>query len=316
VRGIVLLLVLHGTWVQAADCAGTHPRPAYDAKLFDAMAQIDGGLQETVLREMDGAGVQRMALFARRHPKRDGEADVLALVNRYPDRFVIGVPKRFDLRGDLPDDYVDATLQDLAQRRYRFIGEILFVHADKEHGEQTLTGERYVAGNGPNVHRLMAVLRAQRVPLMTHWEVYDWERDWPLFDALYARYRDVVFIWPHGGFGSAEQVRQVLAAHPNVVVTLSKREKAQRSLSSEDKAGKLGPAVIDSCGQWRSDWRSLVRDYPDRFMFATDAHKPSRWSRYRDIVRQWRGILGQLPAEEARKLAWDNSSRIYGAEGP
>ena len=132
-----LILALAGDRVDAADC--THPSAArpYAGPLFDAMAQVDAGPSGLVLRSMDDAGVARMALFARLNPKRNGEPDVLALGERHPDRFVLGTPKRFDLHGDLPDDFIDATLLDLKKRPYRFIGEILFVHADKRHGEQT-----------------------------------------------------------------------------------------------------------------------------------------------------------------------------------
>jgi hypothetical protein len=40
---------------------------------------------------------------------------------------------------------------------------------------------------------------------MAHWEVYDWDRDWPNFQRLYAQYPGQIFIWPHAGFGSAKQ---------------------------------------------------------------------------------------------------------------
>jgi predicted TIM-barrel fold metal-dependent hydrolase len=255
-----------------------------------------------------------MALFARQHRKRNGEASVLSLKQRFPQRFVIGTPKPFSERGDLSDGFVAQTAAYLKDQRYQFVGELLFAHADKSHGEQTLEGERYVAPDGKNVDRLLAEVERRRVPVMLHWEVYDWNRDWPAFHALYTRFPAVTFIWPHAGFASHEQVATVVSSHDNVMVTLSKKEKEKSpgSLSSEEKREMLGEAVVDDCDVLRREWRALFTRYPERFMFATDAHKPHRWARYAEVVEQWRLILGQLPDPLAQALAWRNAERVYG----
>ena len=39
-----------------------------------------------------------------------------------------------------------------------------------------------MAPDGRNVHRLLAPLEGRNIPVMIHWEVYDWARDWPAFD--------------------------------------------------------------------------------------------------------------------------------------
>ena len=92
-----------------------------------------------------------------------------------------------------------------------------------------------MAPDGENAGRLLAEVARRRVPVMLHWEVYDWKRDWPLFDALYTRFPKVIFIWPHAGFASHDQVATVMSSHDNVVVTLSKKERPKRALSSEEK---------------------------------------------------------------------------------
>src|SRR6185503_11714333 len=122
----------------------------------------------------------------------------------------------------------------------------------------------------------------------------------------------VIFIWPHAGRASHEQVATVVSSHANVMVTLSKKEHRARSLSSEEKAEMLGEGVIDDCGVLRREWRDLFVRYPERFMFATDAHKSFRWAKYEAIVERWRLILGQLPEPLAQSLAWRNAERVYG----
>jgi predicted TIM-barrel fold metal-dependent hydrolase len=283
----------------------------YPGPMFDAMAQVESRTADKVLRGMDRSGVRTMALFARLHPKRSGESSVLELKRRHPERFVLGTPKPFDQRGDLSDGFVNRTAAALDERAYRFVGEILFAHADKAHGEQTMEGERYVAPEGKNVRRLLSGLARRGVPVMLHWEVYSWNRDWPAFHALYGAFPEITFIWPHAGFGTAEQVETVLASHPNVMVTLSKKERTSLELSDKKLEAELGPALVDACETVLPEWRALLEKYPDRFMFATDAHKDQRWMNYEAIVERWRVILGQLPEALARRIAWDNAARIY-----
>jgi hypothetical protein len=100
----------------------------------------------------------------------------------------------------------------------------------------------------PYMGPLMQELQALRAPVMTHWEACNWERDWPGFHQLCEKFPDITFIWPHAGFGSAAQTEIVLSQHTNVMITLSKLENDQRSLSSEEKADQVGGAIVDECG--------------------------------------------------------------------
>ena len=284
--------------------------------MFDAMAQVESHMAGKVLPAMDRSGVTAMALFARQHRKRSGESDVLTLKRRHPERFVLGTPKRFDQHKDLDKGFVRDTVAELDAGPYRFVGEILFAHADKVHGDQTMTGERYVAPEGKNVHRLMSALEKRTAPVMTHWEVYNWSRDWPSFDALYAAFPGVTFIWPHAGFGTAEQVQTVLASRPNVVVTLSKKERDPDSLKDKNLQADLAPAMVDECGAILAEWRELLEKHPERFLFATDAHKDNRWMNYEKVVERWRSILGQLPDPLAERIARRNAERVYAARSP
>lgn len=308
----LFLVFIGGAWADEPPCTTADSKTQYVGPMFDAMAQIEAGMSATVIAALDESGISRMALFARLHRKRSGESDVLSLKQRFPQRFVMGTPKPFDQRGDLTDRFVKQTLTHLQDKRYQFIGEIMFAHADKIHGEQTATGERYVAPDGKNVIKLLTVLEKHKIPVMTHWEVYDWNRDWPGVHALYSRFPGVTFIWPHAGYASSEQVRTVLFSHANVMITLSKKEKDQGALSSEEKSEMLGDAIVDNCGKLLPEWRDLLEKYPDRFMFATDAHKDFRWAKYAQVVKQWRRILGQLPGPIAQALARGNAERVYG----
>lgn len=307
------LLALAGLVPSLALAASACPAaaPAYQGVLFDAMAQIESTQSpQFVLDLMRAGGVEKMALFARVHPKRSGEHNVLQAGKLAPDRILMGTPKTFDERDDLRAGFVKRTLEDIPGRGYRFVGEIMFTHGDKSHGERTPGGERYVDPLAPGVNRLVEALKG-RVPFMTHWEVYDWDRDWPRVSQLYARFPAQTFIWPHVGFAHVAQVDEVLSRHSNVVATLSKKEQDQRAMSDNEKAAQLGPAIIDDCGTLLPEWKDLILRHQDRLLFATDAHKEARWNKYRGIVKAWRGILGQLPPAVAEKIALRNALRVY-----
>lgn len=313
-----LCLTLLISFARADDSSCKEPvKPSrYSGPLFDAMAQIESDKHDAVVSALKDTGIYRMALFARQHRKRNGEATVLALKREFPEQIVMGTAKPFSEREDLSDEFLKRIETCLKDPRYQFIGEIMFAHADKSHGEQTLEGERYVAAGGKNVYRLLAAVEKKGVPVMVHWEVYNWERDAPQFRALLSAFPKVTFIWPHAGFASSEQVDQVLSSYPNMVVTLSKKESDQRALSSAEKEEVLGGGIVDECGNLLPDWRALIEKCPDRFMFATDAHKDFRWKKYNKIVERWRMILGQLPDRTAQMLAWRNAERVYGPPRP
>ena len=68
---------------------------------------------------------------------------------------------------------------------------------------------------------------------MTHWEFYNWDRDFPKFSKIFNEFPEVTFIIPHMGFGSINQIDTILSSHPNVYMTISKSLKKNTSVSKE-----------------------------------------------------------------------------------
>ena len=303
------------TLAMAQDCMPPSISP-YSGPLFDAMAQtgqyLDG---EAAITTAKSVGVTRMALFARVHKREDGRSLVNDMVAKHPEFITLGAPKFFDMRGDLDSLYVHDVLNGVAAKRYAFVGEILYTHGDKTGGETTTTGERYIDPTRPETERLVQGLRGMHIPIMTHWEVYNWSRELQRFNSLYAAHPDQLFVWPHLGFSTPQQAETVLGPHPNVWATLSKKEKSQENLADEDKAEQIGGAVTDECGNLLPEWREVMLRFSGRLMFATDAHQKNRWSNYAHIVLRWRMILAQLPPNVASAIAYDNAVRLYSHAG-
>ncbi|MEF3063476.1 amidohydrolase family protein [Pandoraea apista] len=309
---LTLLLWTSAVCAQTPACVGS-AAPPYQGPLFDAMAQTDQWLDiDSAVATAKRNGVTGIALFARVHKKQDGRSLVNHAAEKNPGFILVGAPKLFDMRGDLDNSYVSDVLKGVDAHRYTFVGEILYTHGDKSGGEVTASGERYIDPTRAGTSKLISGLQGKSVPVMTHWEVYDWERDRPLFDKLYSTYPDQVFVWPHLGFADAQQATAMLSAHPNVWATLSKKEKAGENLADSDKEDDIGPPVIDACGVLQPDWKAVMIRFQDRLLFATDAHKAGRWSRYADIITRWRAILRQLPPDVAEEIAYRNAAKLYG----
>ena len=293
-------------------------RPAldlYQGPLFDAMAQLDEDAEwEEAMQRVSAAGVGRIALFARsRHRLGENEPEMLKLREAFPALIVLGSPKYFLLRDDLDEAYISATVAGVRRHRYAFVGEIMYAHADKLMGEQTTTGERYVDADGPGTRDLLARLQGLPAPVMTHWEAYDWDRDWPKFDRLYAAHRERPFIIPHLGRASDEQVELILSRHPNVYMTLSKRLEDTPGLQADaGHQAKLGTGLLDGQGRLRPEWRRVLVAHTNRLLFATDAHREGPWQDYPRTVKGFRRLLGQLPPEAVADIAWRNAERVYG----
>jgi len=288
----------------------------YDGYLFDAMAQIDERMDmNEAMRKVQKAGVDKIALFARsREYLRENEDELIQLRDNYPSLVVLGVPKYFLMRDDLDNDYIEATINGILKKEYLFVGEILYTHGDKSHGEQTDRGERYIDPLNKGTEKLLSRLEKANVPVMTHWEVYAWNRDWPRFSQVYSSHPKIKFIIPHMAFGSPEQVDLILSRHPNVYMTLSKKLKKTGGYSDSSKQSKLGSSILDDNKVLRDEWESILVKYQDRILFATDAHKPHRWKKYHKVVKRYHKLVDQLPEKVAKKISYLNAEALYGVE--
>jgi len=304
----------------------------YAGPLFDAMHQINSKITaESIATTMDQAGVYRMCLFARQQEPHDATLHVEEVKRLLGDRIVLGAPKRFDCRDDLRADFVRDLVRLTRRLEYQFIGELQCTHADKwpYHwgNEHTLRGERWIQADAPNMMKLARKMKGTGKPIYVHWEAYMWERDWPHFDRLFGENPDTLFVWPHAGYTSPVYISEVMHRHRNVICTISKRDMyyfdhkwrtyrgtdvGSYGLANLAWQDQLGSSMLDLNGDIQPEWLYLLRRFPQRFMFAIDAHKRVRWEYYADAVENFRMILGQLDPELAELIAYKNAERLYG----
>ncbi len=104
-------------------------------------------------------------------------------------------------------------------------------------------------------------------------------------------------IWAHTGIGGTPVARvdELMARYPLLMGELSYR-----------------PGLTCEGGQLCPEWRALFLKYPDRFMIGSDTWVNQRWLYYDELMQSYRAWLGGLPADVARRIAWNNGARLFG----
>jgi hypothetical protein len=117
-------------------------------------------------------------------------------------------------------------------------------------------------------------------------------------------------LWAHAGsdftgYRTPDLCRRLLQAHANLYMEI-KIDPLNLGKNPPLENGKIKP-----------EWLKLFTDFPDRFVIGTDQHYASD----RAMTGPQRstttiGLLNQLPAELRRKLAMENSVRIFSLSKP
>jgi hypothetical protein len=300
---------------RAAECPALPP--PYQGPIFDADVQAWQPNVSDLLDVVPQTGVRRIALYANSRAGGEATTDaVLAAARAHPDLIVPGAPKiGFIYGGDLPSGYVAATLSGVDNGTYRFIGEILYTHGDKPDHRPQPGGVVYVDPLAPETARLLAGLKGHEVPLLTHWEAWNWDHDLPRFDQLYRAWPAQRFVLPSLAYGSPDKADQVLSAHPNLFGVISRLVDGRYTFVDPAKQAALGPPMFDACGALLPAWRAVLIKHADHLMYGSDAYATQRvgWNTYPGIVARYRRIAGQLPPELARRISWDTAAALYNA---
>ena len=285
--GLLLLIIGAGNTF-----AQNYSGPIFDAHLhYNTEAQVAHPLPD-VLARMQRSGVRAVLANSRPNDGTRTLADARS-ATRAAGVKVVPFVRLYRNRDDYGTWFGDESIYDMvlaelargtAAGPYRGIGEFhLYDSAN---------------ANGVVAKKLMALAEARQLAVLAH--VDDVAID-ALMAATPSRGQALRLIWAHTGIGGApvERVRALLAKYPLLMGELSYRP---------------GLTCPSAAGQERlcPEWRALLLDYPDRFFLGSDTWVNQRWQYYEDTMAQYRAWLGDLPAEAARKIAWDNGARVFG----
>jgi hypothetical protein len=198
------------------------------------------------------------------------------LVAAAPD-IVVPALRPYRRRGEISTWMHDPTIIDyvegrLARFSYKALGEF---HA---YGEDIKT---------PVLQRMIALAKEHDLLLHAH-------SDAQAIDLIFESYPKARVLWAHSGFDRPDEVRATLHRHKNLWSDLAYRS---------DMASRKG---VDP------EWRAAFEEFPDRFVVGTDTFAPERWfyvGPHADFSREW---LANLPADLAKKIAFENATQMLG----
>jgi hypothetical protein len=281
-RVLVAVAVAAGA-VQAAEYAG----PLFDAHLhYNDEAQSPHPLPD-VLSRMQRNGVR--AIVANSRPNDGTMALAASPLTRQARVTVVPFVRLYRNRADYEswsrdESIYEMVLAELARGTaagpFRGLGEFHLYDSGN--------------ANGAVAKKLMALAEEKSLAVLAH-------VDDVAIDLLMAntpsRGQKVRLIWAHTGIGGAPAARvdQLFAKYPLLMGELSYRP----GLTCE--GGKLCP-----------EWRDLLLKYPTRFMIGSDTWVNQRWQYYDELMKGYRLWLGDLPADAARKIAWENGAGLFG----
>jgi hypothetical protein len=270
--------------VQAADYSG----PLLDAHLhYNDEAQSPHPIADVLVR-MQRNGVK--AIVANSRPN-DGTKNLAAAKDLTAKAGVTVIPfiRLYRNRADYDNWFRDETIYTMvmdelakgtASGAYKGIGEFhLYDSAN---------------ANGPVAAKLMKLAEEKNLAVLAH-------VDDVAIDLLmaHAPKKSVKLIWAHTGIGGApaERVRALMKKYPGLMGELSYR-----------------PGLTDANGQLSPEWRTLILEFPSRFMIGSDTWVNQRWLYYDDLMKGYRTWLGGLPVPVARQVAFENGAALFGVK--
>jgi hypothetical protein len=269
----------------AADYAG----PLFDAHLhYNVEAQSPHPLPD-VLARMQRNGVR--AIVANSRPNDNTRLLASSPLTRQAGVTVVPFVRLYRNRADYDNWFRDETIHEMvlaelargtASGAYRGIGEFHLYDSNN--------------ANGPVAKKLMALAEEKGLVVLAH--VDDAAIDL-LMANTQSKGQKVRLIWAHTGIGGVPVARvdQLFAKYPMLMGELSYR-----------------PGLTCQGGKLCPEWRELLLKYPSRFMIGSDTWVNQRWESYDELMRGYRTWLGDLPADTARKIGWDNGAGLFGVK--
>lgn len=289
------LLLAAAVLVSAAATAADYAGPLFDAHLHYNVEAFNGSEGPhplpDVLSRMQRNGVR--AIIANSRPNDGTKSLAESPLTRNAGVTVVPFVRLYRNRADYTGWFQDETIYEMVQSElargtaagpYRGLGEFhLYESAN---------------ANGPVARKLMTLAEEKDLAVLAH--VDDVAVDLLMANTP-SKGRNVRLIWAHTGIGGAPAARvdQLLARYPRLMGELSYR-----------------PGLTCDGGKLCPEWRALVLKYPTRFLIGSDTWVNQRWAYYDDLMKGYRTWLGDLPADVARRIAWDNAASLFGVRAP
>lgn len=288
---------------------------------------------------MDELGIALFAFDGLQRPK-DGSRGyrwshyIRDLVNRYPDRFVPTAnsgtnPNWLKKKGGAKKHFIDQMKKHVRAGIYAHMGELDFLHymSKRQCKEDRTDRNSDIPLNGENGHRLFRLSAETGVPFVVHLEPEDHALD--ALEEMLAAYPKAKVIVAHFALlrhpeiqkrFTPEYVRKLLATYPNLYYDLlnTPPNNKYECAGPRNDGVLVGDTVLWEGGEGsqtdtvRAEWRAILTDFSDRFVFATDyvGGAPPLPRFLRKKVAHFNRIVRDLPEEAKHDFAYKNAWKL------
>lgn len=241
--------------------------------IFDAHIHYSHDVWDAISAK-DAIGRLKQAGVKRAMVSSSSDDGTQILYQADPD-FVVPMLRPYRKRGTLETWMYDESLipyikERLEKYRYAGIGEF---HID---GEQAYT---------PVMREIIRLAKKYNLILHVHSDAH-------AIKFIFDQYPDARILWAHAGFDYAVVIGKMMDKYKNLWADLSFR----------------GEIIID--GRLMRAWEKLLVKHADRFLFGIDTYEPPRWLLIKNVMQWQREILAVLPADVAKKIAFENGERL------
>ena len=273
----------------------------------DAHSQVgnDIGLEE-IISLMQESGIRKTILSARKKRKPSEIAD---LAESHPDWVVAAIrTKGKHYKKNTPQYYKNLSNQS-ESGRFGAIAEVHIYHSKPWKGTHF-----ELSINDSQVKAAFEVAKKNSWPFVIHIEfsgITGSKRErytQELTEFLLENPEHPVALI-HMGQLDATEVRSLILAHQNIYFLTSHSNSITAPLS------KLSMVNMFNGHQLTQEWKVLLTDHPDRFIFALDNVHEKQWrNNYREQIVLWRNALGELSDSVAHAVAHKNAESLWRLE--
>ena len=270
---------------------------ASEILVVDAHSHVAPGVSAELLSwALDDVGVDAIVLFARRGSSNQ---DVLDIAEELPGRVIAGIG--FQQAGWLAQEaeFIDDVERNLDTGQFQWMGELLLRH----YGVPELDADSYDFSPDTDLFRRVLDLSARySVPLTVHHESEQETRE--LFKEVLIGHPEAIVVWAHWcGRSTADEAREFLEQLPNLHCDTG-ASGVSRRFGREKNPLFLSQLV------WDPDWRDLIEEMPDRFLFAVDAVVAVHYAKYGNLIKEYPQAFGALSDEVRSLILGGNALRL------
>lgn len=301
----------------------------YSGPLIDGHAHWGNAfITEEILARYRSSGVVAQIVMPRylgvREDPPTTDEKVIAIAQSHPGQmFVLAGMQRPDftfMDWNAPNSAAQKILseidQKLAQRKVFGIGELLVRHwaYAGDGGQIGKHAEINQTFDSVFIRQIASVAMRHDVPVVIHMEAYP-----ELLEQLERVLKELPrfkLVWAHGcGRLNPTKIREILERNPALYCDLSNMTNTGGYGSGWPRA-ELFTSKMEEGGVFLEPYKKVILNFPDRFFVGMDVAHQSRWvmqegNTFEKRVQRTRELLGQLPLETARKLAFENAIQIF-----